>query len=154
MFPVIFFPSIGLDEDDLTTISYPLSGSGLADDDTIWVNLTLESNQSFIELGFTGEITTPTSLHLLKSPASNYTVTSGKTAKIIMLVKFATTSGTFTVHEDSTADAGTGTTKYTSNSQVINSLTTVIIDSIAASKYVTIDTTGGVRILGAIAIET
>ena len=109
----------------------------------------------------------PESLETITGIA-DYTVTSGKTAKLILLLRSNTTDCQFKVWQTDAADdvaTGSPVTKYTYAGTDFDSaiLMTVCPDwdvtelTFAASKYITIEVTSGsgsLRVMGAAVIES
>ena len=139
-------------------IAYPVHSWG-TDSQVIMRSIKVLDTETVIELAFDGQIIsgTPKSLRLLSDSTSAYSVTSGKTAKIILILRGVSATSAIAIGESATADVAIVTTKHTTASVTTNEYSTVVIDSIAATKFVTINPTTASRIcsvVSAIAIES
>ena len=137
-------------------VSYPLYSWGVTISQPIVRTLSIADTDTVIDLAYDVQVTnTPMSLHKL-SDNSNYQVTAGKTAKIILIYDPSSATNVLQVIEDASADAGTGTVKHTTPTLNTTDFATVVIDSIAASKFVTLkaSTSDTGEVLSAIAIES
>ena len=140
-------------------LSYPLYG---------WYNTALHPIINTIEildtdvvipLGFNGAISDtvgPKSLHRI-SDSTNYSVTAGKSAKLIVVFIPTTSTPVIEIIEDTAADAGTGAIKHTTPALTLNVPVTVVIENFAASRFVTfkVTTSGDImRVVSAVVIES
>jgi len=156
--PLLLF-TVEDDEDLGNQITYPIY-SWLPSDsfEPIVRSLKIEGTETVIELGFENNIVngTPKSLRKL-SDNTAYSVTSGKTAKLIVIAREVTASSAIELIEDSSADAGTGTIKHTTPTLATLQIATIVVDSIAESKFVTLEPNvsgDSMQIISAVAIES
>lgn len=170
-FPSII-PSDG-DDDLANQITYPLyiPGSKMiltSTINTIIRSLKLEDTDTTKLLTFDGTSITQTggakSLHNL-SGLGDYSVTPGKTAKLILILESLTVDCQFKVWESPSADTASGTAKYTYTGNEFDgtSLITVCPDwditpkTFAATKFITIEVTSSgdsLEVLAAIVVES
>lgn len=172
MIPWIRFQTILPEDEELANqLSYPYYFPGaLADSDGITPivkSRKLETGDKDIILqSVAATITqgTPKSL-LFLGGTTGYTVTTGKTAKLILLLSSNSTQAQFKVWESSIVDTAAGIAKYTYSALQFGSLSLLTVcpewdvteKTFAAGKYITIEvTTAGdaVKVLSAAVIES
>ena len=100
----------------------------------------------------------PQSLELTSSVA-DYQVTTGKTAKVVIILESGSLETQFKIWESNSANSATGTTKFTYAGTQFSSSTIFTVPelSFAASKYITIEVTSSsdsLSVLSAFAIES
>jgi hypothetical protein len=171
--PIVISVSI-LEDDELSNLLlYPLysasqavtTGTGLQ---TIQRSLKLADTDVVKMLTFGGVTIVngaPKSLEGL-TDLVDYQVTSGKTAKLILILSgVGTTDNQFKVWESAAADTASGTAKYTYAGTNLENLGLITISpewdivqlTFAASKYITIEVTStsdSVRVVQAVVIES
>jgi len=148
------------DDDELSNfISYVIWTIGVSDSDSfnggpITRNRTLANTDKPLMLTNGGGTNvsvnqgTPLSLHKLTDD-SDYTVTTGKTAKLFLILKSSSVSCQFKIWESSTTNTASGIAKYTYAGNQFNAgrLITVCPEwdltekTFAAGKYITIEVT-------------
>ena len=132
-------------------------------------SIKLEDTDTPIDLTFGAQTVSqgaPKSLELL-TDLSDYTVTTGKTAKLVLILggNSGQVDVQFKVWESSSADTATGTAKYTYAGDKLDSLNLITVSpdwdaipkTFAAGKYITIEVTStgdSVSVLGATVIES
>ncbi len=171
--PWIDFPTLLGDDDLSNLVSYPLYLPQAGTTTAAANNVSLLTRYRKLEEGDVVRILehdavinqgSPKSLQQL-TDLSDYTVTSGKTAKLILILRTGSADAQFKVWESSAADTASGTAKYTYAGNGFDSghLITVCPEwdvtekTFAASKYITIEVTSSgdnVSVTQAIVIES
>jgi hypothetical protein len=169
-FPVTISVSI-LEDDELSNfVSYPVWSPNANVDIAasynvapLFRNRKLETTDKVLVLASGANLsTTPFSLHQLTDEA-DYTVSTDKTSKLVIILRSGTNNTTFDIKEDSSANAGTGTVKYNYGGTDfdVDNLMTVCPDwdltekTFATGKYITVDIiAGSATIMAAFVIES
>lgn len=172
MIPIVIFPSIIEDDELANQLTYPiysvnaitiLSGTNSVAP-TIIRNRKLEDTDvtRILTVAGGGTVSTDVSLDDLTDLA-DYTVTSGKTAKVILVLRSATNDTTFNIREGASSGDITGTIKYAYSGAGFDTtaLLTVCPDwdvtelTFAATKHIVIDiVVGSLYVVSAMVIES